>query len=63
MHVPQTVEEETPNTFEAMGFKNVSYCVNANQNFYIYLTKDRTLDTKVILLKHGGGWVSGDKPT
>lgn len=54
-------EEIQPDTSQAIELKNISYGSDAKQNFDIYLPKDRTLDTKVILLIHGGGWTSGDK--
>jgi len=40
---------------------NISYGDDDNQVYDIYLPENRTLDTKVIILVHGGGWVSGDK--
>ena len=40
---------------------NVSYGNNSDQVFDIYLPANRTLDTKVMILVHGGGWTSGDK--
>tara|TARA_R110002051_G_scaffold86498_2_gene152344 strand:- start:2367 stop:3215 length:849 start_codon:yes stop_codon:yes gene_type:complete len=48
-------------TDEAISLNNLSYGDNANQIYDIYLPKNRTQDTKVILLIHGGGWTSGDK--
>ena len=40
---------------------NVSYGTDSDQVFDIYLPANRTLDTKVLILVHGGGWTSGDK--
>ncbi len=40
---------------------NVSYGSNDDQVYDLYLPENRTLDTKVIILVHGGGWTSGDK--
>ncbi|MEM5565170.1 alpha/beta hydrolase [Psychroserpens sp. AS72] len=40
---------------------NVSYGSDPEQVFDIYLPANRTLDTKVMILVHGGGWTSGDK--
>lgn len=40
---------------------NVSYGSDNDQVFDIYLPAGRTLDTKVMILVHGGGWTSGDK--
>lgn len=42
-------------------FLNVSYGSSNDQVYDIYLPENRTLETKVIILVHGGGWVSGDK--
>lgn len=40
---------------------NVTYGNEPGQNFDIYLPADRDLQTKIIVLVHGGGWTSGDK--
>lgn len=40
---------------------NVSYGNANDQVFDIYLPANRTLNTKVMILVHGGGWTSGDK--
>ena len=41
---------------------NVSYGDHPQQVFDIYLPQNRTmLDTKVIMIIHGGSWVNGDK--
>jgi len=40
---------------------NVSYGNDSDQVYDIYLPPNRSLDTKVIILVHGGGWTSGDK--
>lgn len=40
---------------------NVSYGEHDQQKFDIYLPANRTLDTKIIILVHGGGWSAGDK--
>jgi acetyl esterase/lipase len=40
---------------------NVSYGNDNDQVFDIYLPANRTLDTKIMILVHGGGWTSGDK--
>jgi len=40
---------------------NVSYGTDSDQVFDLYLPANRTNQTKVIILIHGGGWVSGDK--
>ncbi|WP_298899710.1 alpha/beta hydrolase [uncultured Psychroserpens sp.] len=40
---------------------NVSYGTNSDQVFDLYLPANRTINTKVMILVHGGGWTSGDK--
>lgn len=40
---------------------NVSYGNDNDQVFDLYLPANRTDETKVIILVHGGGWTSGDK--
>jgi len=40
---------------------NVSYGTDNDQKFDLYLPANRTLDTKVMVLVHGGAWYSGDK--
>jgi len=40
---------------------NISYGSDSNQVFDLYLPANRTSETKVMILVHGGGWVSGDK--
>ena len=40
---------------------NVSYGNDAKQTFDIYLPANRTEDTKIMVLVHGGGWSGGDK--
>lgn len=43
-------------------YLNVSYGEKPLQNYDIYLPKDRTNSTtKVLILVHGGSWISGDK--
>lgn len=42
-------------------FLNVSYGNDNQQVYDIYLPENRTSETKVIILVHGGGWTSGDK--
>lgn len=52
------------NTIEGLEFRqelNVSYGSDSDQVFDMYLPANRTLDTKVMILVHGGGWTSGDK--
>ena len=40
---------------------NVSYGSDSDQAFDIYLPANRTDETKVMILVHGGGWTTGDK--
>ncbi len=40
---------------------NVAYGTDPRQVFDIYLPEGRTQSTKVMILIHGGGWVSGSK--
>ncbi|WP_047545704.1 alpha/beta hydrolase [Psychroserpens sp. Hel_I_66] len=40
---------------------NVSYGNDNDQVFDIYLPANRTTETKVMILVHGGGWTTGDK--
>ena len=58
-------DEQTPNVepevVEAYEALNVSYGPDENQVFDIYLPENRTNATKIIILIHGGSWVSGDK--
>lgn len=49
------------NPLEAYQELNVSYGNDNDQKFDLYLPANRTLNTKVMLLIHGGGWTSGDK--
>jgi len=50
-----------PTTLEATQFLNEAYGNDATQNYDIYLPKDRTTDTPVIIMVHGGFWSAGDK--
>lgn len=40
---------------------NISYGEDSDQTFDLYLPANRSIDTKVMILIHGGGWSSGDK--
>ncbi|WP_452231270.1 MULTISPECIES: alpha/beta hydrolase fold domain-containing protein [unclassified Lacinutrix] len=40
---------------------NISYGADSDQVFDLYLPANRTEDTKIMILIHGGGWTSGDK--
>jgi len=58
-------EEQTPvpvpEVVEAYEALNVSYGSDENQVFDIYLPENRTNNTKILILIHGGSWISGDK--
>lgn len=40
---------------------NISYGPDSDQVFDLYLPANRTSDTKVMILVHGGAWIEGDK--
>lgn len=40
---------------------NISYGADSDQKFDLYLPANRSNDTKVLILIHGGGWTGGDK--
>lgn len=50
-----------PTSLEATQFLNETYGNEAKQDYDIYLPKDRTTDTPVIIMVHGGFWSAGDK--
>ncbi len=52
------VEPEVVEAYQAL---NVSYGSDPAQVFDIYLPKNRTSNTKTLILLHGGSWISGDK--
>ena len=53
---------ETDTSLPSQVLSNVAYGNDPEQKMDLYLPKDRsTANTKLILLIHGGGWVSGDK--
>lgn len=56
--VGETPEIVPVDYYEAL---DLSYGQDSKQTFDIYLPANRTTDTKVIILVHGGGWSSGDK--
>jgi acetyl esterase/lipase len=53
--------ENTNSSIASAQLLNVSYGSDTAQVYDIYLPENRNLDTKVIILVHGGGWTSGDK--
>ena len=48
-------------SLEFQKLTNVSYGVDSDQIYDIYLPENRTSNTKIMILVHGGGWSSGDK--
>lgn len=40
---------------------NIAYGDDPDQKFDLYLPANRTTNTKIMILVHGGGWTSGDK--
>ncbi len=50
-----------PPSLEATQFLNETYGNEAKQDYDIYLPKDRTTNTPVIIIVHGGFWSAGDK--
>ena len=54
----QITDPEIVDAYEAL---NVSYGPDENQVFDIYLPENRTHTTKILILIHGGSWISGDK--
>ena len=50
-----------PEIIEAYEALDVSYGSDSNQVFDIYLPENRTENTKVLFLVHGGSWIGGDK--
>ncbi|GAA3640527.1 alpha/beta hydrolase [Flavivirga jejuensis] len=59
-----STEEEDVNNLDSKKYYealNISYGNDSNQKFDLYLPANRNLDTKIMILVHGGGWSSGDK--
>lgn len=57
-------EMTTDNEIDSLKYHqelNVSYGNNIHQKMDIYLPANRTLNTRTLILIHGGGWSSGDK--
>ena len=46
---------------EAKNIIDLKYGSNTYQKYDIYLPKNRTTETKVLILVHGGGWNAGEK--
>lgn len=57
----EPVEEAPKKPLKAESLLDVSYGTTKDQVFDIYLPANRSEDTKVLVLVHGGGWSSGDK--
>lgn len=57
----EPLEEAPREPLEAESLLDVSYGTTSDQVFDIYLPANRSDDTKVLVLVHGGGWSSGDK--
>jgi len=53
------IPDQTLTTYKEI--LNVSYGNDSEQVYDIYLPENRNFDTKVVILVHGGGWISGDK--
>ncbi len=57
-------EAVPPKPVAAIGdttIQNISYGANASQKFDLGLPGDRTLNTPLVVVIHGGGWSTGDK--
>lgn len=52
-------EEQIPLLAEE--FEDISYGSDTDQVYDLFLPADRTSETKIIVLVHGGGWTRGDK--
>ncbi|WP_373517476.1 alpha/beta hydrolase fold domain-containing protein [Pricia sp.] len=58
---PKGLPQEPGEPLAAKNLLELSYGADPEQVYDIYLPKNGTLETKVIILVHGGGWNSGDK--
>ncbi len=56
-----SIEEEPSAPLEYKAMENVSYGNDSDQVYDIFLPENRTLNTKTLILVHGGGWTEGDK--
>lgn len=54
-------DDENTVALKAETLMNVSYGTDGEQKMDIYLPEGRNDNTKVVLLLHGGSWISGDK--
>ncbi|MDD7887666.1 alpha/beta hydrolase [Flavivirga sp. 57AJ16] len=60
----EAVEKKDTNSLDPKTYYqelNISYGNDTDQKFDLYLPAHRSLNTKTIVLVHGGGWTSGDK--
>ena len=51
----------TPVVLASLEKFNLPYGANSRQKYDLFLPMGRDRNTRVILLLHGGGWVSGEK--
>ncbi|WP_452223094.1 alpha/beta hydrolase fold domain-containing protein [Lacinutrix chionoecetis] len=56
-----SLQEPSTQPTQEIELLNVSYGNDSQQVYDIYLPANRDLNTKVLILVHGGGWTSGDK--
>ncbi len=56
-----SLDDQNLESLEYLELLNISYGTNPDQTFDLYLPANRTTDTKVMILVHGGGWIEGDK--
>ena len=54
-------ETEISGNLEAQTLLNVAYGNDPQQTMDVYLPENRTADTKVFVLVHGGFWYAGSK--
>ncbi|WP_027136532.1 alpha/beta hydrolase [Gaetbulibacter saemankumensis] len=56
--IEKTGELDSTKSYQEL---DIAYGDDSNQTFDLYLPANRNTDTKIIILVHGGGWISGDK--
>jgi hypothetical protein len=56
-----SIKKEPEVALENKTMLNVSYGNDTDQVYDIFLPEGRTLNTKILILVHGGGWKEGDK--
>jgi acetyl esterase/lipase len=58
----KSIDNDIPKITASTEIINVSYGTTSSQKYDIFLPENRTISTtKVIILIHGGSWISGDK--